>query len=148
MINKANVSKFHTELNEVLANLGSKYGIKLSSGHLTYFEDGGCRVKVEGIAIDKKTGVAPNKHAKTLGLGCSHEGLDLDVVKAARINEKGATYMVVGYNTRAKTMPWILQDVSEPNAPADRKAPTMWLKTQLAELATSKSASSWVINKL
>ena len=112
--NKANLQDLRVEMDNALKSLEKKFGITIKAGNAS-FSGNECTFKVK-LNTTSTDGTVITKEAKTWDLykGLTHG--PLDGLKHLSVGDKitisGNTYILSGFNTRAKKAPINFTDLS------------------------------------
>ena len=110
--NKTNLPQLRSEINEALAAIGAKHGITLLAGNASYrgneatfklMMSVGEEKSARDIKIDKMSSALPLWWKLAFA-----DRLDVNSI----FKHGNMSFKVIGYNTRAKTMPFIIKDVA------------------------------------
>ena len=101
-MDRATAKKLREKLNTIFAEHGID-GFDISVGNAT-FDDAQVTFKVE-----VREHGAGSKEERDLAVFANLSGLDTNKI----VNQQGKTFSLVGYKTRARKNPWIVQDLKD-----------------------------------
>lgn len=105
------VSAFHADLNKALEILGAKYGFQLIKNSITY-TSAGFTVSLGATEINSDGSVKVNPE-KNMKMRMALSGLMQNVptvVQGMTFNYNGKEYIILDWNNRARSYPFIYQD--------------------------------------
>lgn len=96
--------KMKEEIEQALSKVAKKYGANVKLGNIRYGDTLTSKVTFSKVSSNKHGEFVMTKEAKTFLLRAKGLGLREDVLNE-KIRHQGSTYVVTGFNTRAKKYP-------------------------------------------
>lgn len=111
---KAEVQKLRKELNEAMNAVAEKYGARANIGNISFGIDVSAKFNISRISENEHGEYVHSKEAQAfLNRAESEFGLKKDVLNEP-CKYKGKTYVITGYNTRAKRYPIEITENGKP----------------------------------
>ena len=106
---KPTIKAIRLAMDQALANVASEYGISINTGNAR-FSGNEVTFKVKANTVDGATGTAITKEAQMFDLYKTGEGIG-HLSVGDHITLQGQTFILRGYNTRARKSPIQIEDM-------------------------------------